>query len=68
MRQEDWDRHQLERAEADDYARQMDRLALIEHVAEMMTAGKNAADIVDEVIKKLTPTDDAECPVCGICP
>lgn len=46
----------------------MDREELIAMVAKMIDAKKTAADIVDEIIAALTPDDDEECPVCGLCP
>ena len=66
MRQEDWDREQMERAERDDYERQMDRRSLIDEVAARIEAGDTPEGIVDMIISRLTPADDAECPLCGM--
>ena len=46
----------------------MDRQELIMLISKMIGEGKSAAEILDEVIAGLTPEDDYECPVCGVCP
>ncbi len=68
MRQEQHDRSELERQEADDGLRLMDRQSVIAMVSGLIASGVSAELIVDAVIEALTPVDDDECPVCGICP
>ena len=51
-----------------EHAEPMDRTKLIRLVQMMIEGGRSATDIVDIVIGKLTPADDEECPVCGLCP
>lgn len=68
MRQEQHDRSELERQEADDAARLMDRQSVIAMVSGLIASGVSAELIVDAVIEALTPEDGDECPVCGICP